>query len=431
MSRFRQAFFGFFSLLALLSTAFTASANQIELGPRPYYLISTMNEGPLKNALSACQNSPMTSSKFSLGHRGAPMQFPEHTQAAYEAGARMGAGILECDVTFTKDKQLVCRHSQCDLHTTTNILTTPLAQKCSQTFTPFNVATQTPASARCCTSDITLEEFKTLKGKMDSFNPQATSPEAYQQGTPSWRTDLYAHQGQLMTHAQSIALFKSLGVDMTPELKTPSVAMPFNGLTQTQYAQAIIDDYKSQHVPAKQVWLQSFHLPDHLYWQKHEPEFAKQAIYLDDRDEPQSSALENQLSPREMVDHPERLKPTMAELKAMGINIIAPPIWALIRNTEGKLVPSNYAKAAKKAGLNIIAWSFERSAPLNTGGGWYYQSVNGMLGGKNLITRDGDIYEVLDVLAQQVGVIGVFSDWAATTTYYANCRLAKNRNKNG
>ncbi|WP_425281505.1 hypothetical protein [Pseudoalteromonas xiamenensis] len=132
-----------------------------------------------------------------------------------------------------------------------------------------------------------------------------------------------------------------------------------------------------------------------------------------------------------MVDHPERLKPTMAELKAMGINIIAPPIWALIRNTEGKLVPSNYAKAAKKAGLNIIAWSFERSAPLNTGGGWYYQSVNGMLGGKNLITRDGDIYEVLDVLAQQVGVIGVFSDWAATTTYYANCRLAKNRNKNG
>lgn len=25
-------------------------------------------------------------------------------------------------VTFTKDKELVCRHAQCDLHTTTNIL---------------------------------------------------------------------------------------------------------------------------------------------------------------------------------------------------------------------------------------------------------------------------------------------------------------------
>ena len=47
-----------------------------------------------------------------------------------------GAGIIECDVTFTSDRELVCRHSQCDLHTTTNILATPLAEKCSRTFTP-------------------------------------------------------------------------------------------------------------------------------------------------------------------------------------------------------------------------------------------------------------------------------------------------------
>jgi glycerophosphoryl diester phosphodiesterase len=28
---------------------------------------------------------------------------------------------------------------------------------------------------------------------------------------------------------------------------------------------------------------------------------------------------------------------------------------------------------------------------------------------------------VIDVLAQQVGVKGIFSDWPATVTYYANC----------
>ena len=28
---------------------------------------------------------------------------------------------------------------------------------------------------------------------------------------------------------------------------------------------------------------------------------------------------------------------------------------------------------------------------------------------------------VLDVLAMDVGIIGIFSDWPATTTYYANC----------
>ena len=45
-------------------------------------------------------------------------------------------GIQECDVTFTKDGQLVCRHDQCDLHTKTDILATPLAAKCTQGFVP-------------------------------------------------------------------------------------------------------------------------------------------------------------------------------------------------------------------------------------------------------------------------------------------------------
>jgi glycerophosphoryl diester phosphodiesterase len=30
-------------------------------------------------------------------------------------------------------------------------------------------------------------------------------------------------------------------------------------------------------------------------------------------------------------------------------------------------------------------------------------------------------YEILDVLAQDVKIEGMFSDWPATVTYYANC----------
>ena len=37
------------------------------------------------------------------------------------------------------------------------------------------------------------------------------------------------------------------------------------------------------------------------------------------------------------------------------------------------------------------------------------------------INNDGDVLTVIDVLAREVGVIGVFSDWPATTTFYANC----------
>lgn len=39
----------------------------------------------------------------------------------------------------------------------------------------------------------------------------------------------------------------------------------------------------------------------------------------------------------------------------------------------------------------------------------------------SIINNDGDMLTVLDVLAKKVGIIGIFSDWPATVTYYANC----------
>ena len=35
--------------------------------------------------------------------------------------------------------------------------------------------------------------------------------------------------------------------------------------------------------------------------------------------------------------------------------------------------------------------------------------------------KDSDMYKALDALAQQVRIRGIFSDWPATVTYYANC----------
>src|ERR1700754_4914210 len=168
-------------LTALLSlaTMLPAAAQDValprepQIGPRPFYLVDKMKDGPLKTQLAQC-TGPFRRTDFSIGHRGAAMQFPEHTKESYEAAARMGAGIIECDVTFTKDRQLVCRHSQCDLHTTTNILTIPaLTAKCTKAFVPADPATGQAATATCCTSDITLAEFKQLCGKMDGFNPNA------------------------------------------------------------------------------------------------------------------------------------------------------------------------------------------------------------------------------------------------------------------
>ena len=379
-----------------------ARAN-VQLGPRPYFLVEDMDAGPLKSKLQSCADGPFRRTDFSIGHRGAPLQFPEHTKESYVAAARMGAGILECDVTFTKDRQLVCRHSQCDLHTTTNILAVPdLAAKCSEPFSPFDPVTGKPASAKCCTSDITVAELKRLCGKMDASNPKATTVAEYLGGTASYRTDLYATCGTLLTHAESIDLFSSLGAKFTPELKEALVPMPYQGdYTQSAYAQQLVEEYRRAGVAPGKVFAQSFNLDDVLYWIAREPAFGKQAVFLDAR-----------------VDTPagyDTAVAGMGELAARGVKIVAPPMFALVELQGGQVVPSAYARAARSAGLDLITWTLERSGFLTTGGGYYYQSVS------SAINNDGDMLTVLDVLARQVKVRGIFSDWPATVTYYANC----------
>lgn len=404
-----KRFVGFIPILfAGCSSTLTVQPDEdIQVGVRPYYLVEQLAESELKTRLSRCKSKAFKKSDFSIGHRGAPLQFPEHTKESYVAAAKMGAGILECDVAFTKDKALVCRHSQCDLHTTTNILAIPeLAKKCRVPFQGGDVDQGVKAQVECCTSDITLDEFLQLQGKMDGANEFAKTKQAYMQGTPNWRTDLYAANGTVMTHKQSIELFKQLGVKMTPELKTPQVEMPFDGFTQQAYATKLISEYEQAGVPAKDVFPQSFLLSDVQYWLKNHSDYAQQAVYLDDSYEIAG------------FDHndPSTWQHTMAELKAMGVNIIAPPLWMLVTTSEkGELAQSAYAIEAKKAGLKIISWSLERSGSLENGGGFYYQSV------KDLVKDDGFTLELLNFLAQEVGVIGVFSDWPSTTTFYANC----------
>lgn len=391
-----------------------ATQTAVQLGPRPFYLVADMDPGPLRERLQECVHGPFAKSEFSIAHRGAPLQFPEHTRESYAAAARMGAGILECDVAFTRDRELVCRHAQCDLHTTTNILATPLAAKCSVPFTPFDpdsIDPETgrpyPARAQCCTSDITLAEFRTLRGKMDAFEPSARTVEEYLGGTVSWRTDLYASRGTLLTHAESIAFFRELGVKMIPELKEPEVPMPFGGdYTREDYAQQLVDDYVAAGVAPEDVFLQSFDLADLRYWIANEPEFGRQAVYLDGR-----YAGPGAIDPNE----PATFVPSMRALAAEGIRYIAPPLWMLVTLRDGQIAPSAYASEASAAGLKIMTWSFERSAPLTESGDWFYQSVD------QALDNDGDAYVVLDVLAREIGIVGIFSDWPASVTYYANC----------
>jgi glycerophosphoryl diester phosphodiesterase len=384
------------------------SDDSVQLGPRPFYLVEGMDPGELKDRLMQCKDGPFYRTDFSIGPRGAALQFPEHSDVAYRAGARMGAGIVECDVTFTSDGELVCRHSECDLATTTNIVATDLNSKCTVPWSgPVSEGYPAP---QCCTSDLTLNEFKSLEAKMEASNPSATTPEGFLGGTANWRTDLYTGRAQVVTFRESIRLNKALGVKHTPELKGAThqdrVDAIFGG--QKQYAQVFIDTLREEQVNPKDAWVQSFNLDDILYWISTAPDFGKQAVYLDSID-PITNPPVERLTFRELT-----------KLKNQDVQIFAPPMWALLDVDEkGRVVPSGYAKDIKKAGLDIITWTFER-ADLRQGAskaGWYYLfDPQG-----RAIKKDSDMYMALDVLAKDVGILGIFSDWPATVTYYANC----------
>jgi glycerophosphoryl diester phosphodiesterase len=114
---------------------------------------------------------------------------------------------------------------------------------------------------------------------------------------------------------------------------------------------------------------------------------------------------------------PEAIKNLTLYAK-QGVKTMAPPMNYLVEVKNGAIVPSAYAKKAKELGLKLISWSLERSGPLalvHANGDYYYSSI------QEVVTKDGDMYNYVDVLARKVGVAGMFSDWSGTVTYYANC----------
>lgn len=81
------------ALMAMLpSTAFAqprkheGKGHAVQLGPRPFFLVDDMDEGPLKDALQECSAGPFFQTDFSIGHRGAALQFPEHTEQSLQGG---------------------------------------------------------------------------------------------------------------------------------------------------------------------------------------------------------------------------------------------------------------------------------------------------------------------------------------------------------
>jgi glycerophosphoryl diester phosphodiesterase len=144
-----------------------------------------------------------------IGHRGSAGYRPEHTLAAYELGARMGADYVEPDLVSTKDHVLVARHEP-NITDTTDVADHPEFANRKTTKT-IDGAIQTG----WFTDDFTLAELKTLRAK-------ERLPAVRQHNT------LYDGRYQVPTFQEIIDLVKRLSkelhrdIGIYPETKHPT-----------------------------------------------------------------------------------------------------------------------------------------------------------------------------------------------------------------
>ena len=174
---------------------------RVQLGPRPFYLVDKMKPSFLKMALAALQQS--------CGREDVVLDRPPRRRPAVP---RAHQGVLRSGGAHGRGHPRVRR----DLHqgprsssaATRSATCTPRPTSSPSPSWPPSARsrsrppTRRPARRRrrtCCTSDITLAEFKTLCGKMDASIPRATTVAEYLGGTPTFRTDLYSTCGTLLT----------------------------------------------------------------------------------------------------------------------------------------------------------------------------------------------------------------------------------------
>ncbi|MEJ7792106.1 MAG: glycerophosphodiester phosphodiesterase [Gaiellaceae bacterium] len=138
-----------------------------------------------------------------IAHRGASGDRPEHTLAAYEHAADLGADYIEPDLVPTKDGVLVARHEN-EIGGTTDVAARPEFAARKTTKTIDGVPT-----TGWFTEDFTLAELKTLRAKerIPLLRPQNTAFDG-----------LY----EVPTLQEVIDLAKRKGVGIYPETKHPT-----------------------------------------------------------------------------------------------------------------------------------------------------------------------------------------------------------------
>ncbi|CAE8642701.1 unnamed protein product [Polarella glacialis] len=414
----------------------------------------------LRDAIAQCER-PLAFTERAIGHRGAPLVAPEESLASWQIGARSGAGYLECDASVTKDLELTCRHSNCDLDSTTDLVTNhpDLNAKCRVPFVPGS-----GMPATCCTFDFTMKELSRLCAIMENeVNKSATVASEYLIGFPGFRSNATGNVKchKVESYAFYLKLLKKSGFHAIPELKDTWnsrtedflkskgkniywLADKFANMLQTAGFKPWPQEGKKSHPGTLYGIMQTFdyRLAEHwkttrpkmmveYMWQVPPPEGANCSDGNGDYNGP--SGPGGDCGGEKLLQH----------LNQLGVNMFSPPIRTLLASGPGRtIVPSATAKILKEMNVESIgSWSLERQgcspkpdgpnaqpptaaleasslAPCWDPDAWYYSTTDGRSTWQHL-----DVLPILDALFKKVGIRSMFSDYPATVAAYANCVL--------
>jgi len=403
----------------------------------------------MRDSLLICTN-PLRTNRWSISHRGAPTVYPEHTTQGYAQALADGAGWIECDVAVTKDMQPVCRHSQCDLSSTTNILAIPaLSAKC------------TVPGKTCCTYDLLLSEYNTLCGKsggapaLQVYSWSASNPSV----CPAKPATLAGMAAQVYSSGKQAGLIpEQKNCDLMCQAKL-AAANNIAGCTTGTVCPAVIDAISdaivntvvtataavTSYTPPTPI-VQSFEKSVTTYLN------AKPGIQVAFLFEVHGQNLLTTQSDYYLGSYPAAyttiggvnstamgspncswcVNGTSAggwadvlSLGLAGVEYCAASLSDMIRPQGALMVASaEVLNIANKTNMQMVAWTLERStsifSPTNNiydTTGWAYQQH----GGVSSLDYEDQLFMLYALRYTMPDSVGVFSDFPGTATAFANC----------
>ncbi len=291
----------------------------------------------------ARDHTDRTARPLVVAHRGASGYRPEHTLAAYELAAAMGADYIEPDLVMTKDNVLVDRHEP-EIGGTTNVADHPefASRKTTKTLDGADVT-------GWFTEDFTLAELKTLRAK-------ERLPKDRQHNT------LYDGRYEVPTFEEVLRLREKLSkkhgrqIGIIPEIKH-STYFHAHGLNPEKVFLPQVTRHGLNRADAP-LWLQSFELTNLKTIRA--AGYQAKSTFLSWTGSGEFDGPYDRIAAGDKRNYSAYTTPAELAKIAEFADGIGPEKYFIIpKGTDGKLTkPTSLVADAHKAGLQVIPWTF-------------------------------------------------------------------------